>query len=421
MTFFLSMLISSFVVLACAPALVSFVPRYCRIRRMPDRDSSEGVGPLQDSIESVVLRTRMAVRETHPTQRRLVEVSKIVPESTETCSIYLSSVDGSELPDFRPGQHIILERPATSGGKSANRCYTLSCGSHDKPWRITVRRQASLDDPTSVSAWIHRDLHIGDRIRIRGPRGSFTLDKADATKPVVFIAAGVGITPMASMLRDELRFDRSRPKWLFYQVRKWDSAPLCTELAQLVETSKTCVAWFTASQSPAPTDCPSKRVRLLHGKFDPNTMLAAIGTTDITAFLCGPDRWMTEMRARFVSQGVPDIQIHLEAFGESKDSAIDLIPASRDADNRVTKTFEVDFEASGKRTLFNGQHPNLISHAKAHAVTIAASCRKGNCGTCAVKLLRGTVEYTCEPEADFVDGEILPCICFPTSNIGVQA
>ncbi len=403
------------------PGLIAFGPLRKKNRRDETRRPRTGSRSEVGSIKSLVLQTRVAIREVTPAQRRLVEISEIVQESKDTVSIHLTSVDGSALPDFRPGQHLIVERPASAGASSASRCYTLSNGPSQKNWRITVRRQTPIENFESVSTWVHRELRVGDQLCVRGPRGSFTLDKAAAEKPIVFVAAGVGITPIASMLHEELRFARSRPKWLFYQVRDWDSAPLLDEMVRLVEQSKGCKAWMTSSRSEAPEGCPSKKVRLLSGRLVPSSMFSAIDTTDVTVFLCGPGKWMSEMRSQMVELGVPDRQIYDEAFGAVESS----LPASwiehSASDRKATQQFEVAFEASGKLTSFKQNIANLLAHAKENSINIPASCRKGDCGTCAIKLLRGTVKYVREPEAEIADGEILPCICLPDSDIAVQA
>jgi ferredoxin-NADP reductase len=332
----------------------------------------------------------------------------------------LTNVDDSELPDFRSGQHLIVERPASINTRAMSRCYTLSNGPKQKPWRITVRRASNADESNSMSNWIHEELQVGYRLRVRGPRGSFILDKADSKKHVVFVAAGVGITPMASMLYDELNFARSRPKWLFYQVRTWDTAPLLMELVSAIESSNTCTAYIAASRDVAPTDSPMKHVKLLQGRFVPRTIFEAVGTFDVSVFLCGPCDWMLEMRQRMLELGVPQGQIHEEAFG-----APEAVQAKAQSELKSSEEsqfqYDVSFELSSKKAVSCGENKDLLTLAKANAIQIPASCRSGHCGTCAVKLLRGTVKYLREPQAEIVEGEILPCICYPTSDIAIQA
>ncbi len=414
------MIVSCLAALACTPALLSCAP--FRTRRYPGVFEASIQSPDKadsPSIESCVQRTQFAAREVDPRQRRLVEVSKIVEETNDVVSVYFRSVDETELPDFRPGQHLIVERPASVSSMAMSRCYTLSNGPKQKPWRITVRRVESAFETTSVSNWVHQELRVGDRLRVRGPRGSFTLDKSDSSKPLVFVAAGVGITPIASMLYDELSYARSRAKWLFYQVRKWDAAPLLGELVSTIEDSSVCKAWIAASRDIVPSDGPMKQVRLIEGKLDVSVMMNTVGTMDATVFLCGPSNWMLEMRRSMVALGVPDGQIHDEAFGAPEKLAI--IPSSNSSDSEdIEMKFNVAFEASGKNAAYCGGKGNILSLAKEHSIHIPASCRAGNCGTCAVKLMRGTVKYLREPEAETIEGEILPCICIPTSDIGIQ-
>jgi uncharacterized protein len=419
MTIFLCLIVACLAAVAGTPGAVSFATtqRQKKKKIAAPTDSSDA-DTDSPSITAKVQQVQLAVREVDPKQRRLVEVTKIVEESPGVLSVYFSSIDGTELPGFRPGQHLIVECPLT-GSAMTSRCYSLSMGPKQKPWRITVRRSEQATDAESVSRWIHRELRVGDRLRVRGPRGSFTLDKSIDTKPVVLIAAGVGITPMASMLYDELSFPRSRPKWLFYQVRTWETAPLLQELVATVERSQVCNAYITASQGVAPEQGPLKRVRFVTGKLEPSSIVKTIGTTDACIFLCGPDVWMQQMRQKFVESGVPDEQVHDEAFGASETSNHDSNSASTDLADNEPK-FNVTFEATGKRAAFSSKCANLLSLAKQHSIQIPASCRTGQCGTCAVKLLRGTVKYVRPPSAEVTENEILPCICIPTSDISVQ-
>jgi ferredoxin-NADP reductase len=413
------MIVSCLAAVACAPGFVSFATtQKKRLRTNPTHSGEDEGEPGVLSIASRVQQVQSAVREADPRQRRLVEVTKITEESPGVLSVYLSSVDDTELPSFRPGQHLIVECPLT-GSAMTSRCYSLSNGPKQKPWRITVRRNERGSDTESVSRWIHRELRVGDRLRVRGPRGSFTLDKAVDTKPVVFIAAGVGITPMASMLYDELSYPRARAKWLFYQVRTWGTAPLLHELVAAIERSQVCNAWIAASQDVTPQESPLKRVRLVSGKLDPSMIVETIGTTDACIFLCGPDVWMQQMRQRFVASGVPDGQIHDEAFGGTEAPVSDSNSPSPAVTVDET-VFDVTFEATGKSATYSNKNGNLLSLAKQHSVVIPASCRTGQCGTCAVKLLRGSVKYVRPPSAEVMEDEILPCICIPTSDISVQ-
>ncbi len=385
--------------------------------RMPAWSSSN---TTEDSeLQDCIRKTRSQLRSRHTGNQRLVEIERIVVESPDTKSFYFKSLNGKSLPAYRPGQHIIVERPASS---VSQRCYTLSNCSRSSTWRITVRRQAVINDPDSFSAWAHREWQVGDRLRVRGPRGSFVLDKADPSKPLVLLSAGVGITPIIAMLDEELSYPRSRSKWCFHQVRDLTNAPLVAEMIQRVESSNNCQATIAISQLDHIPRCSSKRVTLLPGKIDLEKIVKQIGTCDFHVLMCGPEPWMRSTREALVGFGVPDSQIHDESFGGSDSPVVTHeTPATNNSSETSATTFNVTYESSGKCTTYQSANSNLLVHAKNAGILLPASCRAGHCGTCAVKLLRGQVQYVRQPEAEIADDEILPCICMPASDLTLQA
>jgi ferredoxin-NADP reductase len=301
------------------------------------------------------------------------------------------------------------------------RCYSLSLAPSRKQWRLTIRRQSPIDTAASFSAWVHREWRVGDRLRIRGPKGNFVLDRSDAEKPIVFFSAGVGITPILSMLQEELSFPRKRSKWVFHQLRSLANAPLLSELIAEVEHSEACRAVVAVSQLDTKPKCTSRNVCLDSGKLRLNEIVSSIGTNDFYAFMCGPSPWMKDVRAALVKNGVPDSQVFDESFGGEDPSSQ---PPAGDHSKAVATniaTFQISYEATGKQTRFDDNETNLLSHAKGQGVSLPSGCRSGHCGTCAVKLLRGNVCYSREPAAELAENEILTCICKPTSDIAIQA
>lgn len=402
------------------PAVCSVVGGWKRVGKRRDRRvcSDRNTGR---NIREKIDQSRSRIRRTDRTSARLIEIESIETESEDTKSFYFRAVDDTPLPNYRPGQHLIVERPASGSGTTEQRCYTLSSAPNRNRWRISIRRQAPLDESRSFSAWAHREWRVGDRLRVRGPRGSFVLDKAEPQKPLVLLSAGVGITPILSMLQEELSYPRTRSKWVFHQVRDLTNAPLVGELISDVEGSENCRAYIAASRLSTTPNCASKNVKLVAGKIDFSTIAATVGTTDFNAFLCGPGPWMSAVRAALIATGVPDSQVWDESFGGAAEEPAKALPHSSQPNGKASPTYEVVFEASGKRASFDGTQSNLLSQAKSLGIQLPAACRAGHCGTCAVKLLRGKVTYLREPEAALADDEILPCICRPESDIAVHA
>jgi ferredoxin-NADP reductase/ferredoxin len=424
------------------------------------------------NASSELQRISIQARNTFATLRRgegaasrLVEVYDIVQETPDTVSIYFKGCTNLEsqlgtthsgtddltaasLPDFKPGQHIVFHRPATSTQPATRRCYSLSGAPSDQTWRITVKDASATSRATaqtigkrgrenskeaSVSGWINSQARIGDRFVVTGPQGRFTLDLASDTKPVLLIAAGVGITPIASMLHHELQFGRSRKKWLFYQVSDIDHAPLLSELVNRIETSSGIQAVITCSRDKRLpqkiTRDKNKSLHIVGGRLDPHLIIETVQTTDLTILMCGPNEWMESMKSGFVAAGVEASNVHYESFGghsSDRNKVCDSNQSAQAENNGTANTedkigFAVKFETSQIETTFDGSNSDLLSHAKANDVEISSGCRMGNCGSCTVKLLQGKVEYKHPPASSLGADEILPCVCVPTTDLVVQA
>ena len=143
------------------------------------------------------------------------------------CSFHLQPVDGAPLESFQPGQYLTfsLKVPdgtvgaesaagaagstgvagGPAGARTITRCYSLSDRPDPTGYRITVKRMpppaAQPGLPPGVSSGhFHDQVREGDVLQVKAPSGHFFID-ADASVPAVFIAGGIGITPMMSMLR----------------------------------------------------------------------------------------------------------------------------------------------------------------------------------------------------------------------------
>lgn len=409
--------------IAVAPRLVPGIgSRGSRSRRAKTVADAPPAALDATALRSTLAATQGSLRLSDKQRWRGVEVVERRQESDDTLSIFLAAIDGEPLPDYRPGQHIILERPASGHHKAAHRCYTLSTAPGAGLYRLTIKRSSS-GGSASVSRWVHESLREGDCLRIRHPRGRFTLDRADDQKPVVFVAAGVGITPMAAMLQAELRFPRSRSKWLFYQVREAASAPLLKECLGLARRQDRLQVTIAFSRVMPTSDSPSTPgVTLVEGRLTAAAMAERIGTTDATIFLCGPAAWTAAMRDGFIEAGVPAAQVLDESFGGEPAAPCAPAKSCMDQNTAASAALEVTFEARGQRSQFQGgASTSLLEHARQHGVEIPASCRAGSCGTCAVKLLRGRVRYTRDVEADGLGAhEILPCVAVPETDIALD-
>ncbi|MFZ3116731.1 MAG: cytochrome P450, partial [Variovorax sp.] len=138
----------------------------------------------------------MPVRIGEPSRHaitRPVVVERITPVADGIVQLRLVAPDGHALPRWTPGSHIDIE----CGSPERSRQYSL-CGdpADAHAFEIAVLREP---DGRGGSAWIHADVRVGDRLKIRGPRNHFRLD--EARRKVIFVAGGIGITPISAMAR----------------------------------------------------------------------------------------------------------------------------------------------------------------------------------------------------------------------------
>lgn len=342
-----------------------------------------------------------------------VIVAKVVMESEDVQSFYLVDQEYEPLPAALPGQHILVERPKQADSQGGFRCYSLSDDCTAGHWRISVKKNS--EEPQSVSRWLHEEIEAGDTLKVRGPSGSFYLKPA-ANRNVVFVSAGIGISPMLPMLMESIR----RPCGAihcFAQFRDVAHMPFADSLLSLATKFQQVSMNIWISRFPDGVS-RSTQGMFFEGKFQSSNLLRHSGAMEHSDYyLCGPEEWQARIRTELIDAGVPSKSIRYELFHQTEKP-----PAS--AAGTVTADsvqHNVLFKQSGANARFELSHPSLLVCAGKNKVSLESGCRTGACGSCAVKLLRGKVRYTREPQFDLQSNEILPCVCVPESDLEVDA
>ncbi len=134
---------------------------------------------------------------------RSFRVIRKEPESSNITSFYLAPADGIALPVFKPGQYLTV-RVSLPDGSTTMRNYSLSDRPGQPHFRISVKRECAPEANTPdgyVSNWLHDHVEVGQHIEIATPCGEFCLDVTEQHKrPLALFGAGVGITPIMSIL-----------------------------------------------------------------------------------------------------------------------------------------------------------------------------------------------------------------------------
>ncbi|MER6674100.1 globin domain-containing protein [Streptomyces sp. NPDC000983] len=229
-------------------------------------------------------------------------------ETPDVVSFVLRPADGRPAPRARAGQYVSV-RVRTADGVHQLRQYSLSSDPGGQLRRITVKRVAGTDGAPDgeVSGLLHEQVHEGDELTLSAPFGDVFLDDpADATTPVVLVSAGIGGTPMTSILARLAALGSSRPVVVLHADRSPADHALRAETRELVGRLPGARAVFWYERSAEEEVGAREGLMNLDGIELPE---------DATVFLCGPLPFMRDVRGQLLRAGVPARRIRYEVFG----------------------------------------------------------------------------------------------------------
>jgi ferredoxin-NADP reductase len=355
----------------------------------PDR-FIRGLTVFSDTYIGLLTRLRVARGHTRPRQPqagaphwRTMVIADRAQECDEVVSLRLTAPHGGTLRPWHPGAHIQLELPS---GKI--RHYSLNGDPADRAaYRIAVRR---ITNGGGGSAEIHDALPPGTEVRVAGPFNAFPF----AAEPsVLFIAGGIGITPILPMARKAAALGLN---WrLIYTGRSRDTMPFLAEAEALGGVN------LDGDRVEIRTDEET-------GRPDPVELIGR-APAGAVAYVCGPAPLLAGIRAAAdaavsastVSAGtVPSRTLrglHFERF--TAPPIVDGHP------------FEVELKRSGT-VLPVAASQSVLSVLRAHNPATPYSCQQGFCGTCRQRVLSGTVDHRDQRlnSSEQAAGDMLVCV-----------
>lgn len=270
-------------------------------------------------------------------------------------SLRLVDPAGAPLPPWQPGAHLELVLPS-----GLVRQYSL-CGSPEDghAWTIAV---LLTPDSRGGSREVHETALAGRTVSVRGPRNRFPLVNASR---YVFIAGGIGITPILPMVREVAA--RGAEWRLLYGGRTRSSMAFTEELAEL---GRDRVDFVPQDERGLP---------------DLDAVLAHAGP-DTAVYCCGPEGLLSAVESHCRERNAP-VDLHFERFGPAAANSPDEA-----AGHRVTGAFEVELKRSGK-VLTVPAHRSILETVREAVPEVMSSCEEGFCGTCETRVLEGTPEH----------------------------
>jgi ferredoxin-NADP reductase/MOSC domain-containing protein YiiM len=343
---------------------------------------------------------------------RQMRVGNINKESDSVTSFILEPIDGQPLPAFQAGQFVVLRLHLDPNKPPVLRSYSLSDLPVSDHFRISVKSELN----GIGSLFLCNRTQLGDLLDVSAPRGSFTLRPSQS--PVVLLSAGVGATPVMSMLHSLAAERSQREIWWIYGARNRVDHPFAEESRLLLKQLSRGRGYIVYSR-PAAVD----QVRAdfdAPGHIDA-ALLERIGVSRNSDFyLCGPSSFLQNMRDGLRNWGVLAENMHTEIFGSLEaitPGMAQVVHTPHLPQGPPGSGPPVSFARSGITAAWDRKFASLLELAEACDVRVRWLCRAGVCHTCMTGLIGGSIIYNPEPLEKPAPGNVLVCCSQPNAGV----
>jgi len=344
-------------------------------------------------------------------------VTAIDHECADVLSLTLQAAEGKPLPMALPGQYVALRLQTTAGGRPLFRSYSLSSPLSNERYRISVK----IEPGGLAGTWLQEHVRVGDTLEASSPRGSFILQSGEG--PIVLLSAGIGATPVLAMLHALASERSTRQVFWLHAARDREHHPFAAEVRGLMLTLANARSYICHSRPD-----PQER---LGEDFDvaghlSRSILTGIGVpTDADVYLCGPNRFMADMKEALEAIGTAAQRIHTEIFNGSEPMTPGIVGAVARAPHTPEGDLNtgplVSFARSGVTAHWKASTYNsVLELAEACDVPVRWSCRTGVCHSCESGLVSGSVVYDPAPLDRPADGNVLVCCSQPSRDIVID-
>ncbi len=343
---------------------------------------------------------------------RKMRVASINKESASVTSFILTPIDGRPFPLYQAGQFVVVRLLVDPGKPPVLRSYSLSDLPAADHFRISVKSELN----GIASSFLCDRAREGDVLEVSAPRGSFTLHPSQNL--VVLLSAGVGATPVMSMLHSLAAERSQREIWWIYGARNRAEHPFAEESRSLLKQLSRGRRYVVYSR-PAATD-------QVGADFDAPghidiALLQRLGIAqDSDFYLCGPSSFLQDMRDGLRNWGVLAENVHTEIFGTLEaitPGMAQVVHTPHLPQGPPGSGPPVSFSRSGITVAWDPKFASLLELAEACDVPVRWSCRTGVCHTCITGLIGGSVTYNPEPLEPPAPGNVLVCCSQPNAGV----
>lgn len=332
-----------------------------------------------------------------------------VQATRSAVTLWLARRGTCEAPaPYLPGQFTTLA--LSIAGVTHYRSYSLcGDGTPDWPWEITIKREGL------VSSILCDEVMPGSLLQASRPRGAFTLPSPlDPRVPLIFVAAGSGITPIYGMLRAIacLPHDQRPPVQLHYATHDQAERIFAGELAHLDPDARWLRQWNYLS---------------VYGeRLTPDRLLTHVehdGMAPSAAhwYICAPEELKHTLAHALRRQRIPPTRIHTEVFTSPHTPARTLSQQPDVADGNRPHLSPIRLRLAESGNLIDAQPgETLLETLERHGYQPSFGCRAGGCGECKLRVLSGHVtapDNGILTPAERSDGYVQSCIAQPLGEV----
>ncbi len=348
---------------------------------------------------------------------RPLAVTAIDHESADVLSLTMQSADGQPLPTALPGQYVVLRLQPAGRGLPLFRCYSLSSAPSAERYRISVK----VEPNGAAGTYLQDHVQVGDLLDVSSPRGSFILQSGE--RPIVLLSAGIGSTPVLAMLHVLAAPHSTRQVLWLQAVRDGQHHPFADEVRRLM-LSLPHGRSFVCYSRPDSRDKVGEDFDAI-GHLSRSVFDEVAFPREADVYLCGPTRFMSDMKETLATLGLAPQRIHIEIFNGSESITPGVVGAETRAshlpkDDAITGPM-VTFARSGIAAHWKASaYKSILELAEACDVPVRWSCRTGVCHTCESGLISGSVVYGPEPLDKPAPGNLLICCSQPIRDVVID-
>ncbi len=356
------------------------------------------IASLLRVISTIIDKKENKVRNNQWYYTIALKIIDISEQASEVKTFRLKREDGRNFPKFKAGQFVTLKLPLEN--ETILRSYSITSSElNTSVVDITIKKVLN----GAGSGFMH-NKKVGESIHAFAPAGHFTIDE-QKEKDIILIAGGIGITPMASIIKSSLELGIDHKITLFYTARTLDDLAFHTMFKALSKESTQFEYYPVLSREKNESEAE-------HGTLDLDFIKNRLSNLqDKSFFLCGPTPMADSIEASLQAEKVSPERVLREKF----------IMANQ-LNTKDMKERQFNITVNGKTIHYDGKQ-SLLDFLLDNGIKAYYSCKTGVCGTCKCKMTSGKVEMlsnsglTSEEEKN---GEILPCVSFPQSNLAIK-